>query len=215
MLAQRSQLMQGVVWVSNPEDRDAHLLALRRVPRSTPRFLTRQSELDLDLNISLSVYGSKHILCLLGQIIVLQTALGVGRQQCAWYMRVCGGVANERKGRSGKRLRTKPEAQIERALSIALKSFPPNAPVSLSGHSAQQSTHAAAGTQMCADCVDCMRVLLHLFYTLTTQHPGGPQRASTYRPLAQTTCTQYHHPREASLCGFESATYTQDMLARC
>ena len=27
MLAQRSQLMQGVV--SNPEDRDAHLLALR------------------------------------------------------------------------------------------------------------------------------------------------------------------------------------------
>ena len=59
----------------------------------------------------------------------------------------------------------------------------------LSLGSQRTSTHAAASTQMCADCVDCMRVLLHLFYTLTTQHPSGPQHASTYSPLAQTTCT--------------------------
>ena len=50
MLAERGQLMQGVV--SDLGDRDAHLLALRPTIGS-PRI--RQSEIDLDGNVSLSV----------------------------------------------------------------------------------------------------------------------------------------------------------------
>ena len=69
-------------------------------------------------------------------------ALGV----CGW-----GGVANERKGRSCKHLRTKPEAQVKRAVSITLKTFPPNAPVSLSRVTAHSKAHAAAGTRTCAN----------------------------------------------------------------
>ena len=52
----------------------------------------------------------------------------------------------------------------------------------LSGHSAQQSAHAAAGIIRCVLMgVDCMRGLLDM---ITTQHPSGPQHAPTYRPLA-------------------------------
>ena len=76
-------------------------------------------------------------------------------------VRVYGGGAHERKGRRGKRLRTKPEAQRERALclSIDLKTLPPcNAPVSLSRvtqrtakHMRQLCSYAAAGTHSCAN----------------------------------------------------------------
>ena len=85
--------------------------------------------------------------------------------------------------------------------------------LSLSGHSAQHSTHAAAGTQMCAD-----RRGLHegspcLLDTLTTQHPNGAQQAPTYRPLALRPPARNGAIPEKQVWGFESAIYTKDMLA--
>jgi hypothetical protein len=63
-----------------------------------------------------------------------------------------GWVADEKKGCRGNLLRTKPEAQLDRALSKTLKILPPNAPVSclsLSGHSAQQSTCGSRYSDVC------------------------------------------------------------------
>jgi hypothetical protein len=101
---------------------------------------------------------------------------------------VCGcvwGGTHERKGRRGKHLRTKPEAQMERALSIDLKTLPPNAPVSLSRVTAHSKAHAAAGTRTCANgCGLHEGSPTSPRHTHHSAHPSGPQHASTYRPLA-------------------------------
>ena len=95
---------------------------------------------------------------------------------------------------------------MERVLSIALKTLPLNAPVSgVNEHSKAHMQQRVLGRVLMS--VDCTRAFL---YTLTTQHPSGPQYARTAH---QPTALNGTIPEE-QVWGFESATFTKDMLAR-
>jgi hypothetical protein len=144
MSAERGQLMQGVV--SDLEDWGAHLLALRpTIDSSLPDPPVRNQ------------FGWER----LAQHLRLEAYPLPARSDCCTSDCVGGGKATmrlvcacvwggrRRNGRSGKRLQSKPEAQMERALSIALKTFPPNAPVSLGSQRTAKHTCSSRYSDVC------------------------------------------------------------------
>ena len=122
---------------------------------STPRFLDRllasssANQKSIRMGTSRSPFEARSI-SFASWVRSLSFRLCWGREgNNALGVRVCGGVANERKGRRGKRLQTKPEAQMERALSIDLKTFPPNAPVSLGSQCTAKHTCSSRYSDVC------------------------------------------------------------------
>ena len=146
MLAERGQLMQGVV--SHLGDRDAHLLALRPtidslLPDPPVRNRFRWERLAQRLRLEAYPLPARSDCC-------TSDCVGGGKGTKRLVCACVGGTANERKGRSSKCLKLNPKHRWSR---LYLSPSRPSRPtlLYLSGHSAQQSTHAAADTQMCAN----------------------------------------------------------------
>jgi hypothetical protein len=123
----------------------------------------------------------------------------------------CGEGGSQTRGKGGVASVYEPNPELSGLFLSPSRPFRPTL-LSLSQVTAHSKAHMQQQVLRCVlRGVDCMRGLLD---TLTTQHPSGAQQAPTYHPLALRPPARTGTIPERKVWGFESATYTKDMLAR-